>query len=250
MKNILVIDIGNSFIKIGLFNKNDQLLNKVLLKTKSRISFNWMNKIFRNNFHQFNVDSCIIGSVVLKFNKLFEKVVLDIWGISCYFINKLTKFSFTTDKINLCEVGDDILALSEYCTKKSKNAIGFSFGTAMFAVYIFNKKLKGVSIAAGIGMSFYKLFSNVCLLKKMKLNKYSSLNYGNNTKAALESGFNNVRTGFVMAFYNGIDNKHKDFFCVISGGECGDVQVDFPYLIDENAILLGFKFIYELNNII
>lgn len=247
MKNILVIDIGNSYIKIGLFKEDDTLINKYLLKTDTPCSLPFLNDLFTKNFFEYQVDCCVIGSVVPKQTKNFIKSINNIFNIRTYQISQKTKFSFDVSNINREHVGDDILALSEYCCHQGEDAIGVSFGTAAFAVYVENKVLKGAAIAPGIGTSFSKLLKKASMINVDKFNKHSHLLYGTDTNSSLEAGFNIHRTGFVMGFYKSVA-KNKNTKCIISGGEAYNINVDFNYTINENAILLGFKYIYELNN--
>lgn len=249
MKNYLIVDIGNSYIKIGLFKKNDELIHKVLIKTKIPISIKELKKIISNNFLEYKIDNSIIGSVVPKKTQIFFKIIKELFSIESYLLTEKTKTKFVFENINRKEIGDDIIALTEFCAHNSSNALGFSFGTAMFAIYLNENKLVGATIAPGIGTSFSKLLNKASLINIDKINKYSLLNYGNDTLSALESGFNNVRKGFVLGIYHSIVKKeNKKIYCVISGGESHSIDVDFEYEINENAILLGFKYIYELNN--
>lgn len=249
MKNYLIVDIGNSYTKIGLFKKNDELVHKLLIKTKMVLSTKELKKIIENNFIKYKIDNSIIGSVVPKKTKYFLKIIRELFFVDSYLLNEKTKTTFIFKNINKKEIGDDIIALAEFCSHKKSNALGFSFGTAMFAIYLEENKLVGATIAPGIGTSFSKLLDRASLLNVDKLKKNSLLKYGNNTITALESGFNNVRKGFVLGIYDSIKKENnKKIYCVISGGEANPIDVDFEYEINENAILLGFKYIFELNN--
>lgn len=246
--NILVVDIGNSYIKIGLFD-NDKLLHKYLFKTSTHCTKKFLNDLLITQFGKYKVSHSIIGSVVPKQTSNFVRSIKDIYKIDPYLLSNKTKTSFSMQNVSRKEVGDDIIALAEYCYKKSKTSIGVSFGTAVFALYIENGELLGAAIGPGIGTSFNELLNKASLINIKNLNKDSNLIHGNDTISSLEAGFNILRSGFVMAFYHNIKNKNKkDIYCVISGGEAHELNVDFNYEIDENAILLGFKNIYDLNN--
>lgn len=248
MKNILVIDIGNSYIKIGLFDQNDKLLNKYLFKTNTHFTKNFLNELLLNQFGKYKVSYSIIGSVVPKQTNNFIRSIKEIFNIEPYLLNKNTKTSFTMKNVKREDIGDDIIALAEYCYRQNRTSIGVSFGTAAFALYLKDGDLVGAAIAPGIGTSFTKLLDKASLINIDNINKKSNLNYGTNTSEALEAGFNIIRSGFVMAFYNNIKENNKNIGCIISGGEAYKLNVDFNYIINENAILYGFKYIFELNN--
>lgn len=247
MKNTLIVDIGNSYVKIGIFNQGNQLVKKHLFKSEQKCTLKELKEIFNENFGEIKIQHAIVGSVVPYWNDNFITIIRKLYKVEPYLINNRTLVSFEVEDKIKKEMGDDILALCEYCHRKNKNAIGFSFGTAMFGVYLNERKLVGVSIAPGLSKSFDELIKNASLLKIKNFNKKSKISYGVNTVSAIEAGYNAMRSGFVLSFYKNVKNK-KDLSVILTGGEVADIDVNFDYLIDENAILLGLKYIYELNN--
>lgn len=251
MEYILIIDIGNSFTKVGIYqldkDKNEKI---VLFETNKSIStFAIENKL--NEFKDFNVKHVILGSVVPELKEKFFNAIIKIFDINPYLINQSTKYSFElTDSIRK-EVGDDLLALSEYCCEIGNNVLGFSFGTAIASVFIKDKRLTGVFISPGLTFGLNHLIKKASLLQELKISNKSNLVYGDNTIKSLEAGIHNLRRGVVMSSYE-YHFKHEkieDLKCVISGGEGFNIDpVDFKYEINPEAILLGFKKIYLINN--
>ncbi|WP_412032600.1 type III pantothenate kinase [Malacoplasma muris] len=246
--NTLVVDIGNSYIKIGLFSKENKLLNKYLFKTEIKCTKKYLNSLLLKQFGKYKISSSIIGSVVPKQTNNFIRSINDIFNVKPYLINNDTKTSFVMKNVKRQEIGDDIIALAEYCYKVNKTSIGVSFGTAAFALFLKNGELVGAAIAPGIGTSFNLLLDHASLINTNTISKKSNLIYGKNTIEALEAGFNISRSGFVMSFYNNVRENKENIHCIVSGGEAYKLSVDFKYDIDENAILYGFKYIYDLNN--
>lgn len=249
-EHILIIDIGNSYTKIGLYPKNEDINKKIILfeTNKNMNTFSIENKL--NEFKEFKIHHVILGSVVPELKEKFFNAIVKIFNNTPYLINKKTKFSFELDESIRNEVGDDLLALSEFCVSKSENILGFSFGTAIASIFIKNKKLEGVFILPGLSFGMKHLINKASLLNEKDINNKSSLFFGNNTIKALEAGINNQRRGVVISAYEHCRDEIKhNLDCIISGGESFNIDpVDFKYEINKEAILLGFKKIYFLNN--
>ncbi|MDE6082834.1 MAG: type III pantothenate kinase [Malacoplasma sp.] len=251
-KYILGIDVGNTFIKIGVFEKNSEKSSKIILiPTEKKINKKLLTSKIKEIIN-FNITDAIIGSVVPEVRYFFKTLIFNIFKLDPYFINEETKFSFFIEENSKKEIGDDLLALAEYCVKCNDTAMGISFGTATAAIYLQNKKLKGVSIAAGLGFGLDKLIEKASLLVKSKIDKFQLISYGDNTISSLESGINNLIKGVALSLYNQIkkENPNKKIFSLITGGEAFKLGEDkiFDYEINYEAILIGFKRIYLLNN--
>lgn len=250
MNFILVVDIGNSYTKMGIFDMQKNISEKIIMfETKKIIYKKFIFSKF-SEFINFNITDIIVGSVVPKIkDKIIESIKI-FFDVNPYLINENTKFSFNIDNNIRKEIGDDLLALSEFCVSKSNDAVGFSFGTAISSVHLENKKLSGVFISPGISFGLNFLMRRASLIGEQKINKNSNIFFGNNTKKSLEAGVNNLRRGIVLSsVYSVIDKNKSNPYCLISGGEASKIDpVDFKYEINKEAILLGFKMIYELNN--
>ena len=251
-KYILVIDVGNSFTKIGVFEKNSEKSSKVVLIPTEKKANKKLLISKLKEFTNFNITDAIVGSVVPEVKEYFKTLIFDVFKIHPYSINNKTKFSFKIDEQSKKEIGDDLLALCEYCVEYNDTAMGISFGTAIAGVYLQDKKLKGVTIGIGLGFGLNKLVDKASLLEKNKIDKFKLISYGTNTLTSLESGINNLRKGFAFSLYNEIkkENKNKKIFCLITGGEAFKLgeESSFDYEINYEAILIGFKRIYFLNN--
>lgn len=250
-EHILVVDVGNSYTKIGVYEKDKEKSSLIVLfPTIRKLNMTKLTSKIKV-FKKYNIKHSIVGSVVPNIKSVFLKTIKKVFDIEPYFINENSMFSFTMDETPKKELGDDLKALCEYCVSVNKNSIGISFGTAIAAVYLKDKHLQGVSITAGLGFGLDKLIEKASLLKKNKINKFSLSSYGTNTISALESGINNLRSGFVNNFYQQAkkENLKNDLKCIVTGGESYNINVDsLDYEINKESILIGFKKIYFLNN--
>lgn len=250
INKIFVADIGNSYSKIAIIDSNNKVIEKLYFKTENKFNEEFLEYRFLELKKNHIISGAIIGSVISKHTNIFKKVATSVFKVKPYLMDESTKLSFTLKEIDRNIVGQDILALAEYCSRKNENAVGFSFGTAMFALYLKNNNLEGVTISPGLGLSFNQLASKIKTLKYIKLDFENKEFKGKNTISALETGINNIRTGFVINFYNNVlkDNVNNNFYCVLTGGEVADVEIDHEYEIDTNAVLKGYSMIYFENN--
>lgn len=243
---IFVADIGNSYSKIAILDSDLNVLSKVYIKTLPFFTNSYLKQQFMNLKQDHKVVGSIIGSVVERHTKVFARMAKSVFNVDSYLINQDTLLNFTMNNVKTNEVGQDILALAQYCSYKNPNSIGFSFGTAMFGLCLYNNNLEGVSISIGLGTSVETLINRVEKLKGAEINKTKNTFYGIDTLSSLESGINNLRSGFVSNFYGRAIKTHNasNFYCVLSGGEAHKIDVDINYEINVNAILIGYAIIF------
>lgn len=246
-QNVLIIDIGNSFCKIAIVKQN-LIYKKILIQNEKEIN-NQKIKLIIEKYKNVYFHGSIIGSVVPKLTKIFYELIQKILGIKPYLINKKTKLNFQLPKLSIKKIGQDILALCQYSVNKNKNAISFCFGTAIFAILIKNKNLIGVSISIGLMKNLESLNLNAELINKIEIKKVKKTNWGITTRTALESGLYHYATGFMNSFYKTAKNylKTDKIYSVISGGEIVNLETDFNYELNYNAVLLGYNLIYWMN---
>ncbi|WP_027124235.1 type III pantothenate kinase [Mycoplasmoides pirum] len=251
LSNVLVIDVGNSYTKIAILNDKKKILKKITLLTKNIKSTNYVKKIIKTYFNNKHLRYGILGSVVLDKNlffiNAFEKNELKL-----YLINKKTKFNFEFDKkIKEKEVGNDILALATYCSYKAKNVLGFSFGTATVAILLINNVFKGASIISGLKINVESLFSRTYLINKIQFDFRKKNLLGNDTRTAIESGLSNLKNGFVSYLYDSVKSlykfKCKNLMCIVCGHDINKLNVNFKYIKNNDAILIGYFLILKIN---
>ncbi|WP_033159884.1 type III pantothenate kinase [Mycoplasmoides alvi] len=251
-KNVLVIDIGNSYTKFALFNINDEIFFSFSYPTKIiSTKNNFLFQILKQKLKSINIDSIILGSVVPKLNSFFIKTFKEKLLLTPHVINKKTKFIFKlSSDMKLNEIGNDILAFATYCAFKNKNVIGFSFGTALVAILINNNVLKGVSIVSGLKTSLDALVDKTALINIKNLELSKNFDYGHDTLTALNSGIYHFKNGFMSSFYNMALKtiKSNELLIILTGFEASNSELNFKYVIDKNAILIGYYLIHKTNN--
>ncbi len=246
---MIVIDIGNTSVVIGIYSKNKLKkvfrLNTEKNKIKSKKIFTKFFKSQNKFFLNSNKKICVISSVVPSINSIIKN----------YFIKNKYKFYDVNPKkipfdikinYNLNQIGSDRIAnyISIY-NKRIKNCIIIDFGTATTFDVIKNKEYFGGLIFPGINLSMNTLIKNAELLKKSKIIKSKKI-IGRNTVTSIQSGF---YFGY-LHLINGIlkqisvENKFKPKIYITGGlGKIFKDKIIFNPIYSEYLTLDGLRLI-------
>ncbi|MGL5246370.1 MAG: type III pantothenate kinase [Mycoplasmoidaceae bacterium] len=245
MNKILILDIGNSLIKISIINRN-KIEDTYLFGTRN---FDKWKFDIKNLLHRLNYKEAIIGSVAPSINEKIQLLFPE--NKKIYFI-KNSDFAFlkSDKKIDIENVGLDILGFSYYLIENSANSIGISFGTAIFSIIIKNKKIMGVSILPSINKAFQDLTKNTELINNFKIENIRK-DFGFNTNECIESGYYHIIFGTINSMINYAYDKYciKDVF--ITGGNYRNInefKFDKKFNISnkqEQIVTLGYLLLYK-----
>ena len=215
---ILIGDIGNTDIKIALFDKNKKLIfkkrfNPILL------NFNNLSKHFKflNRYLKY-IDKILFCSVVPKKFKKIKKYLENITNKKCYELKKIKIEKLIQIKVDKNQVGSDRLANTISVSNKKENFIIIDFGTATnFDVVIKNKYIGGV-LAPGVQLSLDSLTNRASLIPKVQLKKIKNV-IGKNTSSAINSGFFLGYSGLIDNIIKLIIKQtQKKFIIILTGG--------------------------------
>lgn len=211
----LIVDAGNTNIKIGYFKNNK--LTKIVKFPKEEILKAKLPTI------KEKASSIYIGSVIPSFNNKIIDKLYKTYKVKAKLIeNKMFLKHFDLSKFDLNEIGTDILGLALYIKQEHKKCCAISFGTATFSIAVDNKKLYGVMIAPSFSSAFDTLNSSTELTRTNKFdskkNLYNWFDYGHDTPTALAAGANHLAKGFVDSLICFTSKKYKiNKFCVCGG---------------------------------
>ena len=218
--NYLIVDIGNTNVKICKLNKNFKVIKTHLFQTKN---INFQRNIIRKLEQLRNKDtnkkvlcSSVVPKVYKKIIKIFQRKKLKVYEIKQFNLKKIMKFKVK----KYSQLGSDRIANAIGAHHKFKtNCIVIDFGTATtFDVVKKKGGYDGGVIAPGIKLSIENLFSSTALLPMFKLKKYPK-NYGKNTNEALASGFFWGYEGLINNIIRKIVKKNGiNFKIVLTGG--------------------------------
>lgn len=253
---ILVMDVGNTNIKIGLF-QDKKLIDSWRLSSKvTRTSDEYgivMDEMFRNRgYATKDVTGCIISSVIPALNYTLEHMCVYYFDIKPLIVGPGVKTGLNIKYDDPKEVGSDRIVNSVAAYNiYGGNCIVIDFGTATtFNVINANGEFLGGAICAGINMSRDGLMQNAAKLPGVELKKPKNV-IGKNTIANMQSG---LIYGFVGMIEYLVGRMKQELnvekvTVVATGGFSKLVSSESSVIdyIDKTLTLEGLRMIYELN---
>ena len=246
---LLAIDIGNTSIHSGIFDK------KVLKKTfRVPTHSDILSSEYKARLRPYlkHIDSVIITSVVpIALNKV-EKIIKKTINKKCIVVGRDVDSGIKNLYRNPKQVGSDRLVNARAAYKLyGGECIIVDFGTAI-TIDIVNKKRQyiGGVIAPGPGISLWALSEKTALLPRITIKKPKSI-LGKETKESMLAG---IVYGF-SSLCDGIVCKLKKRYCrnakvIVTGGFS---KLIGPYCetadkIDPDLTLKGLEIIGYLKN--
>ena len=214
----LIGDIGNTDIKICLFNNNLKLVRKIRLKT-SLLNNNYLaNNLKFINKYKSKITKVLISSVVPIAYKNIKRFIEKSIKINCIELKKLKLNNLLKIKVNKKQIGSDRLANAIAVIDKKRNFIVVDFGTATnFDVVIKDSYIGGI-LAPGVSLSLNTLSDKASLIPKIKLEKIKNV-IGKNTTSAIRAGFYHGYSGLIDNIIKMIIKQSgKSFNIILTGG--------------------------------
>lgn len=250
---LVAIDIGNTNITIGIFDK-DELIGNYRLTTKVRRTsdeYGFMLKTFldNSNIHKADVDDVIISSVVPKVMHSFRNGIKKFMEIEPIMVAPGIKSGISVQLENPKSVGSDRIAdcagaFYEY----GGPVLIVDFGTATTYDYVDeNGCFKAGTIGVGIETGANALWGQTAQLPEIEIKPPKTI-LAKNTQTEMQAGI-------FYQYLGGIEYTIKQFhkevgkdFKVIATGGLGRIVCNHTKLIDvydPNLIFKGLKIIYE-----
>ena len=184
----LIGDIGNTDIKICLFNKNFKLIKQIRFKTSLLNNQYLEKKLLIIRKYKYKLNKILFSSVVPIAYKKIKKSIEKSFQIKCAELKNLKLKKLLNIKVNKKQIGSDRLANAISVIDNKNNFIIVDFGTATnFDVIIKNNYIGGI-LAPGVDLSLNTLSDKASLIPKIKLEKSKSI-IGKNTITAIRAGF-------------------------------------------------------------
>ena len=214
----LIGDIGNTDIKICLFDKDLKIIKQIRIKT-TLLNAKYIEK--KLNFikkYKYNILKVLFSSVVPVAYKEIKKLVDKLVQIKCVELKKLKLKKLLKIKVNKKQIGSDRLANAISVIDKKNNFIVIDFGTATnFDVIIKDNYIGGI-LAPGVDLSLNTLSSKASLIPKIKLEKAKSI-IGKNTISAIRAGFYHGYSGLIDNIIKMIIKQTgRSFNIILTGG--------------------------------
>ena len=214
----LIGDIGNTDIKICLFNKNCKIEKKLILKTNLISNKYLISKLNFLKKYSNKIKKILFSSVVPSVFFIIKKFLRKKLNQKCIELKQINLKKLVRIMVNKKQVGSDRISNAIGMIDKKSNYIILDFGTATtFDVVIKDKYLGGI-IAPGVNLSLKTLISKASLIPPVKLSKISKV-VGTNTDSAVKSGFYWGYLGLIDNIIKLIIKQtRKPFKIILTGG--------------------------------
>ena len=213
----LIGDIGNTEIKLCLFDKNNKLIKKIYFKSNLVSKKILSKKLFFLRSKRHLIKTSIFSSVVPKIYKIINSFLTNTIKINCIELKKINLNKIINIKVNKKQIGSDRLANAISVCDSKNNFIIVDFGTATtFDVVIKNNYLGGI-IAPGVSLSLNTLISKASLIPNLNLKSINRV-LGKNTKNAVRSGFYWGYVGLIEKIIEKIFNQTKKKYNIVFTG--------------------------------
>lgn len=255
MKPLIVFDLGNTNIVMGIFEGKKLLAHHRSFTHRKNTSDEY-GILFKDMIHDAGVKlnsikgigiSCVVPALYTTFEEMCKKH----FNVEPLFINTSLKtgLKFSIDRPS--DLGADILASAAAAFEKYGGpCIVIDFGTATtFAAVSGKGEFLGVSIAPGLSISAEALYSFAPHLPRIKLFPPPSP-IGTNTIHSMQSGILLGHAGMVdsMAahFKKVLDGKPK---IIATGGLADTITKNCKNIdkVDSLLVIEGIRIIFEKN---
>lgn len=220
--NSIVINIGNTNIRFGLFNDDNCDLSWVLntkpYKTTDELYMQFLMLYQTYKVDPSKIEKVIIGSVVPQLTKVVRSAIKRIHKMNPLIVDRNTP-SIVEPKSK--QMGTDIYAnlVAAHHLYPTKKKIILDFGTALTASCIDEHgETLGVIIAPGIITALNSLIHDTAQLPEIELVQPKSV-LGLDTISCMQSGMVYGYLGMVEGFIDRInDEVHDDCLVIATGG--------------------------------
>ena len=225
---LLAVDIGNSNIKIGVFEKSyKNMVCSFAVSSRFERSSDEFYLIFKQMLTEYSVfeklDSAVIASVVPSLTDSVSRAVFKICGRNPFIIGSGTRTGFSIKIDVQSQLGADIVSnVAAAFTVCKPPFVVVDLGTATTITAVdSNGCLIGASIIPGAAVALSALNSSAALLSDMSIKTPVSL-IGKNSQDSISSGvfYSNVFAidGFVDSYSKILCNDDEKLGIIGTGG--------------------------------
>lgn len=253
---LLAIDVGNTNIKYGVFEKDRMAASfrvaSHLKKTADEYGAVLTNLLSTSGIRAAEIDGVILSSVIPSLNYTICHMCEYFFRMKPVVVGPGVKTGLNVKADNPREVGADIIVNSVGAFRKYGGpVVVIDFGTATtFDVVSPKGELIGVVIAPGIKTSLESLVHGTAQLPMIELIAPKSV-LGRNTETAMQAGIVFGMAGLVERVIGKIreETGYSGLKVVATGGMGKLVKEEVSCIdaVDRTLTLEGLKFIYDLN---
>ncbi|WP_042721035.1 type III pantothenate kinase [Flavobacterium sp. B17] len=247
--NSIVINVGNSNIRFGLFNDDNcdisWVINTKPYRTTDELYVQMMMLYQTYKIEPKEIDKVIIGSVVPQLTKVMSAAIRKIHDLNPVIVDRNTPSGVQAKSK---QMGTDIYAnlVAAHNMYPDRKKIVLDFGTALTASCVAeNGETLGVIIAPGIVTALNSLISQTAQLPEIELVKPKTV-LGLDTVTCMQSGMVYGFLGMVEGFIDRINDEVEDSCFVVATGGVSHVYkplTDKIHVMDRLHTLKGLYFL-------
>ncbi len=252
---LLAIDIGNTSIKLGIFDKKDLRVTWRITSSVSRMPDEYaatlLSLLQHERLEPSSIDSACMCAVVPPLSTIFEEILQRYFNIKPLVVGAGTKTGVRIRYENPNELGADrIVQVAAASQMYGGPLIILDMGTAtVFDTVNKEGDYLGGALAPGINIAAEALVDRTHTLPRIKLARPKKA-IGTNTTSAMQSGiifgYVGLIEGVTARIWKELGEKGK----VIATGGYADLIAQETKVIDiiiPDLILTGLRLIYEMN---
>ena len=252
---LLVVDIGNTNITLGVFygDENKMIARMATDKTKTadQYAVELNNVLSIHDINRKDLDGCIVSSVVPSLTNAFKRACNLLKIEKTLFVGPGVKTGLNIKIDNPAQLGADLVVGAVAAINKyPMPCVILDLGTAT-TISVLDKdgSFLGGPICAGIGISLEALTSRTSQLTGISLETPKSV-IGKNTVDCMKAGLVIGSACMIEGLIERIEAELGQTVTVVAtGGLAGEVVKNCKrdIIINDNLLLDGLKAIYDKN---
>lgn len=254
---ILTVDIGNTNVKIGLFDRGELRksfkMSTDVKRTSDEYAALLLQLLSHSKIGEKDIDGAIVSSVIPQLDYTFTNVITHLFGVKPMLVGVGVKTGLAIKYENPRELGSDRIITCVAAEKKfGVPFILVDFGTATtFNVVNEKKEFVGGAIGLGLKASIESLANCTAKLPNVELETPSEC-VAKTTRKAIQSGVIFGAVGQVKYMIDRIKRETglRNAQVIATGGLSNIVNGVEPLFdhIDRELSLMGLYEIYKLNS--
>ena len=247
---LLTCDLGNTSIKLGIFDKDQQIAFSCFDGVSDNYRSLMLSFIFKSGLREDSINAAILSCVVPRvYDAVYDALESIVGANNILDINPAKNYGIKLSVPNPQEVGDDIIVMCAYAYGLyHRELLLVSMGTCSVICHVTKDgEFKHCVIAPGFTKMSETLWKNAAQLPEFEL-KHSYTYLANTTIDAMNIGIYNGYIGMMSSLIKGVVKEINEEPYIIGCGGLGKMAAPYIDDLDEydpDFVTKGLNYIYE-----